>query len=257
MAVERVFAVRRRPASAHQMRAGAPRSGICRRIATGSASLLGLLSSIAASPAQPRAIDVAYVEATSGRATASLGETKSVLEPLDPIYDGTRLELAAGAEARICHYRQGRQITLQGPLQAVVSTGGITADRGAVDASGASCAAPAISVLPGGLPLRAAPRKISVALQPRIKVVNRSTQAPVSAVLWDRAHATAVARFDRGVAQPQLSEGKTYFLAVTLPGAATREIALEANAALGKSTLIVVLDNPDMSSPARSPVGRR
>jgi hypothetical protein len=212
-----------------------------RRAVVSYALMVTLALAVLPAAAQQPPVDVAYVETISGRAVAWVGETKTDLEVLDLINDKTRLDLAVDAELRICHYRTRRLLTLKGPLQAVISATGITGNGRAIDGAGETCGAPVISVVQGGFALRAPLRFTDVALRPRIKVVSRNVADAARVVLWDRTHQTALATFDTNLAQPELSDGQTYFLTVQVAAAAKWERPLKANKASTTTTLIVVL----------------
>src|ERR1700680_214919 len=113
---------------------------------------LGVLDLVFYAAAQGTTIDVAYVEAVTGRAIASSQGTATELEVLDTIDDGTWLELAANVELRICHYRIHKRLALKGPLRASISAAGLRAEDGnTVATSGEACAAPVITPVQGGL----------------------------------------------------------------------------------------------------------
>ncbi len=70
------------------------------------------------SSAQEAATDVAYVEAVIGRVVAFAAHrapTPFLVDTLDVISDGTRFDLLANSELRLCHYRMRRFLTMRGP----------------------------------------------------------------------------------------------------------------------------------------------
>ncbi len=92
------------------------------------------------SPGQTPGADVASVEWVSGRVIAfSLGKPALLLNS-DIISDRTQLDLQADSELQICHYKANRILTLRGPVRALVSAEGVTAESGrAVDATAGTC----------------------------------------------------------------------------------------------------------------------
>jgi tetratricopeptide (TPR) repeat protein len=127
----------------------------------------GLGVGISRSAAQGIAMDVAYVEAVSGRVVASSQGKPTLLDVLDTIGDWTQLDLQANSELRICHYRTHKLLTLSGPLRALVSVSGVTAENGtAIDGQTETCAAPVVSTFQGGLVARALTREQIAKLDP-------------------------------------------------------------------------------------------
>ena len=201
---------------------------------------LGLAASSSQAAAQASRNYVAYVESVSGRALASSDGAQGELDVLDPIHDGTQLSLAPDAQLRICHYRTHNILTLKGPLQATISADGVTAGTGnAVAASKERCAAPVMSTVQGGFALRGVGRATNVALQPKIRIVNRTTQKIRKATLWDGTQGAIVAAFDGNVAQPQLAEGQTYALVIEFADRSEWKMMLRATAAAEASAVIV------------------
>jgi len=100
------------------------------------------LVSGSASAAQ-EAIEVAFVENVSGRVVALAAAKPTLLDALDVVTDGTRLDLQPNSELRLCHYQMRQYLTLRGPVRASVSRDGVVVEsnKSAVTAAG-SCAAP-------------------------------------------------------------------------------------------------------------------
>jgi hypothetical protein len=192
--------------------------------------------------AQGSATDVAYVEAVSGRAVASWQETTAELEILDPLNDGTRLDLETNAVLRLCHYQTHLLFTLKGPLRASISAAGVFAEDGTVvGAAAETCATPVISTFQAGFALRGLTNATLVALRPRIRIINRGAQSIQQAALWDLRRQTAVAKFSRAMVAPQLSDGQRYSLVVDFTNGAQLKAAFRASSATEASTVIVVL----------------
>jgi hypothetical protein len=112
------------------------------------------LGSGSASAAQ-KAIEVAFVENVSGRVVALAAAKPTLLDALDVVTEGTRLDLQPNSELRICHYQMRQYLTLRGPVRASVSRNGVVveANKSAVIAAG-SCAAPSDSSFQGGVVMR-------------------------------------------------------------------------------------------------------
>jgi hypothetical protein len=70
----------------------------------------------------------ALVEGVSGRVVAFAAGKPTLLDDLDVVSDGTRLDLQANSELRICHYKMRQFVTLRGPLRASVSLEGVTVE---------------------------------------------------------------------------------------------------------------------------------
>jgi hypothetical protein len=115
-----------------------------------------LCAGAASAAEQAAASEVAFVEALSGRVVALADRSPVLLDALDVIRDRTRLDLQAGSELSICHYRTHRLVTLKGPARAFVSAEGVvTAENGKpVVASGGTCNKPAASTYQGGIVTR-------------------------------------------------------------------------------------------------------
>jgi hypothetical protein len=105
--------------------------------------------------AAQEAIEVAFVENVSGRVVALAAAKPTLLDALDVVTDGTRLDLQPNSELRICHYQMRQYVTLRGPVRASVSRDGVVVEsnRSAVTAEG-SCAAPSDSSFQGGIVMR-------------------------------------------------------------------------------------------------------
>jgi hypothetical protein len=190
-----------------------------------------------------QARDVAYVESVAGRALAASEGTTAELDALDPLNDGTRLDLETNAVLKLCHYRTHTLFTLKGPLRASISVSGVTTESGAaIAASRETCAAPVLSTFQGGLALRGLWDAASVGLRPRIRIINRGSQTIRKAALWDAKQQTAIATFDRTtMAQPQLIDGQNYSLVVDFADGSEWKAIYRASAATPTSTVIVVL----------------
>ena len=115
------------------------------------AAALGVGPSYAAQDA----IEVAIVGNVSGHVVAFLAGKPALLEALDVVSDGTRLDLQANSELRICHYQSRQFLTLRGPLRASISREGVAVTNGKTAAvAGESCAAPVSSTFSGGTVFR-------------------------------------------------------------------------------------------------------
>jgi hypothetical protein len=112
------------------------------------------LGSGSASAAQ-EAIEVAFVENVSGRVVAVAAAKPTLLDALDVVTDGTRLDLQPNSELRICHYQMRQYLMLRGPMRASISRDGVVVEsnKSAVTATG-SCAAPSDSSFQGGIVIR-------------------------------------------------------------------------------------------------------
>jgi hypothetical protein len=235
---------RLQPARPKVLRAEAPPPrGRC-SIATACA-LMGVALTLASSGgnglAQGPATGVAYVEAVAGRATASSQETTTELDILDPLNDGARLDLQKNAVLRLCHYRTHHLLTLKGPLRAWVSATGVTGENGTrIAGSGETCATPVISTFQGGISLRGLDVATPVALRPRIRIINRGTQSIQKTALWDLGLHSEIATFSRTLAQPQLTDGKSYSLVVDFADGTQWTAMFRASAITETSAVIVV-----------------
>jgi hypothetical protein len=187
--------------------------------------------------------DVAYVESVNGRAVALIQGKPTLLEVLDIIDERTRLDVLANSELRICHYRKEKLLTLRGPLRVSVSASGVTAENGQeISGPGERCVKPAVSTFQGGVLARSAgPPPNKVALQPSIKVVNRSTKPIRDIALWDGAQQRIVARFERGAASPTLDDGQSYMLVVGRQDGSQLKMKLVASPTAETVPLILVV----------------
>src|SRR5262245_28647641 len=121
-------------------------------------SALGAALGIGPTYAAQEATEVAFVENVCGRVVAFAAGKPALLEALDVVSDGTRLDLQANSELRICHYQTRQFLTLRGPLRASISREGVAIVNGKpATVPGEPCAAPASSTLSGGVVLRGAP----------------------------------------------------------------------------------------------------
>ena len=99
--------------------------------------------------------EVAMVENVSGHVVAFVAGKPALLEALDVVSDGTRLDLQANSELRICHYQTRQFLTLTGPLRASISREGVAVVNGkTTTVAGGSCAAPVSSTFSGGIVFR-------------------------------------------------------------------------------------------------------
>jgi hypothetical protein len=205
-------------------------------------SAIVLLAGIASESLAQRgaASDVAYVEEVKGRILAQ--GNPAPLEPLDVIGDQTQLQLDANSELRLCHYRTRRVVNVDGPLRAVVSASGVTADGGKrIDATAETCAAPVISTFQGGVVTRNALSTTNVPLRPSIKVVDRGAKPIRDVALWDSTQQTLLMKFERNTAQPVLDEGKSYLLVVQKHDGGELKMLLQASGGAHTGPLIVVV----------------
>ena len=208
-------------------------------LALGSAALGASSSAVA----EMAVTDVAYVESLTGRAIALVQGKPTLLEPLDIIDERTRLDILANSEVRLCHYRNEKLLTLRGPLRVSVLASAVTAENGQeISGFGERCVKPAISTFQGGVLARsAATAPTRVALQPRIKIVNRGTKPLRSVALWDSEQRQIVATFERGTASPTLDDGQAYVLVVGRSDGSQLKMKLVASAITGTGPLILVV----------------
>jgi hypothetical protein len=115
--------------------------------------VLNLGTDICLSAAEGTSAEVAYVESVTGSVIAFAQGRPRLVEALDTIGDRTQLDLKANSELRICHYRSGKLVTLQGPLRIVVSAAGIENPSAMVNAR-ETCSKPAASIFHGGTTFR-------------------------------------------------------------------------------------------------------
>src|SRR5262245_38857891 len=119
--------------------------------------LSAIAAAVEASPvyATRDANEVAIVENVSGHVVAFLAGKPALLEVLDVVSDGTRLDLHANSELRICHYQTRQFLTLRGLLRASISREGVAVINGkTATIAGESCAAPVSSTFSGGTVFR-------------------------------------------------------------------------------------------------------
>jgi hypothetical protein len=203
----------------------------------------GLPGGLSYSAAQGLAADVAHVEAVSGRVVATSQGRPTLLDILDSLDDGTRLDLLANSELRICHYRPSKLVSMRGPLRATVSANNIALENGkVVPPSAETCAAPVVSTVQGGI----VSRNISVAitpvpLRPSIRVINRGSKEIRKIVLWDGARQEVLATFEHSVARPVLEHARSYLLVVELSDGSELTRVLQANEATRPAPLFLVL----------------
>jgi hypothetical protein len=106
------------------------------------------------------ATEVAYVSEVSGRVVALMQGRPTFLDALDVVADQTRIDLLANSELRICHSRTHQVFVLKGPLTAMISQDGVTADNGKrAIVSTETCAAPTASIFHGGIVARGVPAR--------------------------------------------------------------------------------------------------
>ncbi|HEY1365000.1 MAG TPA: hypothetical protein VGF60_22340 [Xanthobacteraceae bacterium] len=212
------------------------------------AACLSFACSIAAACAAPAAAqngaaDVAYVQSVNGRVVAFAQAKPVLLEPLDMIEDGTRLDLQKNSELQICHYRTQQVLGLTGPSRASVSGTGLASETGKPPAAAAGrCVAPVVSRFQGGLLARGVVmQSIDVPLRPVVKVANRS-KVPVSRIsLWNGDEQNAIETFDRQAARPILEDGRAYVLVVQRADGSELKMMLKAGAARRTGPIIVVI----------------
>jgi hypothetical protein len=207
--------------------------------ATLALAALGLASAATVAPAAGQGRDVAYVETVKGSITAAAADGPQVLDVLDIIDDQTRLELPPRSELRLCHHEARKIVVLKGPLRAMVSAAGVTADSGkAVAPSADSCIAPVISTFQGGIVSRGVGGVTKVPLSPSIKVVGAKDVRKL--VLWDSGGRRVLGSYQRGVARPRLEDGRAYVLVVERERAPELRMTLEASAAIKPGPVILL-----------------
>ncbi|MFL6795823.1 MAG: hypothetical protein ACJ8F3_00250 [Xanthobacteraceae bacterium] len=119
------------------------------------------------------AADIAYVDIAKGPIIALAQGRPVLLNELDIIPEGARLDLPAKSELTICHYPTQRYLTLRGPARAFAFVKGLTVESGrAAEVSVATCEPPVVSKSQGGLVVRGM-QAPDVSLQTRVKVINR------------------------------------------------------------------------------------
>jgi hypothetical protein len=203
----------------------------------------GALGASSFAVAEMAVTDVAYVESLNGRAIALVQGKPTLLEPLDIIDERTRVDILANSEVRLCHYRNEKLLILRGPLRVSVSASAVTAEGGQeISGFGERCVKPAVSTFQGGFLARSAATALTrVALQPRIKIVNRGAKPIRSVALWDSEQRRIVATFERGTASPTLDEGQAYVLVVGRSDGSQLKMKLVASAITETGPLILVV----------------
>jgi hypothetical protein len=198
---------------------------------------------VSSATAQNTGSEVAYVESVSGRALALVQGKPTLLDSLDLIDERTRLDLLAGSELRLCHYRTQRIFTLSGPLRASVTDAGVTGENGkGIGASAETCVRPTMSNFQGGIIARTTGIPTTkVALQPAIKIVDRSQNGIRNIALWDSAQRTIVATFERNAARPTLEEGRSYLLVVGRNDGSELKMILQATRSKDARPLILTV----------------
>jgi hypothetical protein len=184
--------------------------------------------------------DIAYVEAVSGHAVQTSPGRERQLDLLDMVSNGAQLDLAEGAELRICHYGLHQPLTLVGPFRGSISRDGVIAQSGElIPLSGQPCSEPIVSIVQGGTAFRGVGAPPRVSLHPAIKLSSRIEVR--SATLWDKTRKTKVATFDRTIVYPELEDGRTYQLVIELGDGGEHMVVLRANATSMASVVIVVV----------------
>ena len=203
----------------------------------------GALGASSFAVAEMAATDVAYVESLNGRAIALVQGKPTLLEPLDIIDERTRLDILANSELRLCHYRNEKLLTLRGPMRVSVLASAVIAENGQeISGFGERCVKPAVSTFQGGFLARSTTTPLTrVALQPRIKIVNRGAKPIRSVALWDSEQRQIVATFERGTASPTLDDGQAYVLIVGRGDGSQLKMKLVASAITGTGPLILVV----------------
>ena len=120
-----------------------------------SAAVLASAIGLSLGVGQASGAEAALVEGVSGRVVAFAAGKPTLLDDLDVVSDGTRLDLQANSELRICHYKMRQFLTLRGPLRASISLDGVAVEnRKTVLSAAGSCGAPAPSTYSGGVVIR-------------------------------------------------------------------------------------------------------
>lgn len=229
-------------------RSSGRRSRRARLPANGLASILflsivcaGVSGNAISAASEEAAADVAYVEGVTGRILLSAPGRPTLLDTLDLIGEQARLDLQAGSELRLCHYRTQQLVLLKGPAQVTVARDGVTVGNTAAPASGA-CAAPVLSLFQGGVTFRSSALKtVNVSLRPSIKIIDRSAQPSLRAALWDGEQRNVLMRFESDLAQPVLDDGHAYVLVVERGDRSEYRLRLQAGAKNVTGPLMVVV----------------
>jgi hypothetical protein len=82
---------------------------------------------------------------------------------------------------------------------------------------------------------------VNVALQPTIRIVNRSPQPIQKVLLLDGDSKQVLMVFDRNTAKPSLDEGQSYTLLVERGDGSEFKMTLQASAVAQSDPLIVVV----------------
>ncbi|MFL6799374.1 MAG: hypothetical protein ACJ8F3_18410 [Xanthobacteraceae bacterium] len=204
-------------------------------------SALLLAAASSRSEAQQPSSDVAYVEDVQGRVfTISKGRFTQ-LEALDIVDERAELVLEDRSQLRLCHYRQGKLIRLNGPGRAeILRTGVVTPGTWTTDPE--ACAAPIVSSYQGGIVTRSfGPGETTqVSERPTIKIVNK--REPLrNIVLMDGADRARALNLDQKVLTPILEHGKSYHLVLQQSGGGLIDVALQASRQANTGPLIVVI----------------
>jgi hypothetical protein len=213
-----------------------------------------IAAAVEASPsyATRDANEVAIVENVSGHVVAfSAGEPKpALLEALDVVSEGTRLDLQANSELRICHYQTRQFLTLRGPLRASISREGVAVVNGKpATAAGEPCAAPASSTLSGGVVLR------GVTPTPVSNVSGKSQPVePGRPTTGSAAGRDGKDSIDSSAGAPGLASAAT--TTATLPGTATAAIPSTAPTATMPSAATTATIPSGASSPTTAGASR-
>ena len=203
-------------------------------------SVIGAFAAV--TPAAAQEPEVAFVESVTGRAVAMVQGKPALLDSLDTINEGTRVDLLAKSELRICHYQKQKIVNVAGPQKISVSQAGVTGDNGKeIVASGESCVRPTMSTFQGGFIARTAAvaPATRVALRPAIKIVNRTTNGIRSISLLD-SQQKVVATFVRNTARPVLDEGQSYSLVVQRSDGTEMRMDLVASATATSPLILVI-----------------
>ena len=183
---------------------------------------------------------VAYVEDIVGSVTSGSND----LNVLDPLENGAHISLGPGSQVRICHYTTRDFLTLKGPVQAVVSSEGVTTTAGKASAiASGRCALPVVSTVQGGVALRKLGYPATdVALRPKIKIRNTSQQ-PIRRLTLENGAQEEIGAFDRHyITQPHLAEGGAYLLLIQFADGSEWKMTLHAHANAETSTVIITFE---------------
>jgi hypothetical protein len=196
----------------------------------------------AVAPAAAQDLEVAFVESVTGRVVALVQGKPALLDALDTINEGTRVDLLAKSELRICHYQKQKIVNVAGPQKISVSQTGVTGDNGKeIAPSSESCVKPTMSTFQGGFIARTAATAppTRVALRPAIKIVNRTSNGIRSISLLD-AQEKVVATFVHNAAHPVLDEGQSYHLVVQRSDGSELKMDLVASATATSPLILVI-----------------